>query len=83
MAILVTRGGQNRRVAVFGNRQEMMGMLRCPHRVDRYLQIAIGAILESDWAGKSRSHLAVQLALGGTGANCSPTDQVGKVLGGQ
>ncbi len=58
-------------------------MLRRPNRVDRYLQIAIGAILESDWAGKSRGHLAVQLALCGTSADCSPTDQVGQILGGQ
>ena len=53
---------------------------RCADGIDGGIKVAADRILESDWHGEARSHLAVRLALTGSCSDCRPTDQVGNVL---
>ena len=49
-------------------------------RVDRDLDVAVGAVLEADRHREAGAELAVGLALGGAGADRAPGDGVGDVL---
>ena len=44
--------------------------------VDRDLDVAAGTVLEADGSGDSGGELAVNLALGGAGTDCSPGDEI-------
>ena len=68
-------------MTVLGERQKMMGVLGSPNRIHCNFEIAIGPVLEANGARKSRCHLAMQLAFGGTGSDSAPADQVREVLG--
>src|SRR5262245_2669391 len=48
VAVFVPHGGNDRRVSLFGDRQEMMWMLRGPDSVHRDAQVSVGAVLEPD-----------------------------------
>ena len=58
----------------------MMGMAGSPNRIHCDFEITIGPVLEPDGARKSRCHLAMQLAFGGTGPDSTPADEVCEVL---
>jgi hypothetical protein len=49
--------------------------------VDRNLQTAVGAVLESHRGRQSARHFAMGLRFGGAGADGAPRDQVAEVLG--
>ncbi len=48
------------------------GCERRLHRIGRDLHVAVGAVLEADRAGEARRQLAMDLALGGAGADRAP-----------
>ena len=53
-----------------------------PARVHRHLDVAVGAVLEPDRHRQARGELAVDLALGGPGADRAPGHRVRDVLRG-
>ena len=50
------------------------------HRVDRDLQAAVGAVLQTDGHGQAAGHFAVRLRFRRARANGRPGDEVGDVL---
>ena len=81
VAIGVARGGDDRRLALAIDTQEMVGPCCGFHGIDGCDRTAIGAVLEANRHREARGHLPVGLALGGAGANGGPADQIGDVLG--
>src|SRR5207237_7406368 len=63
VAVLVAGRRRDRRAAALGHRHEMVRMRGRLHGIGRDADIAVGAVLEADWAGKSRRQLAMDLAL--------------------
>ena len=80
VAVLVAGGRDDGGVSRLGDRQEMMRCLRGTDRVHGDAHVAVGAVLEADGAGETRSELAMHLALGGARADGAPRNQVGDVL---
>ncbi len=80
VAILVAGGGDDRRMAALGHREEMMRLRRGLDRIDGDLDVAVGAILEADRARQAGRQFAVHLRFGGAGADRTPAHQVGEVL---
>ena len=80
VAVVVAPGREDRGMAGLGEGHEVVRALCCPDRIDRDLQPAIGAVLETDRAGKARGEFTVPLALGRPGTDRSPADEVGDVL---
>ena len=80
VAIFVARGGKNRRAAALGHRQEMVGARCRTNCVNRDLQAPIGRVLEPHRARQSGSQFAVHLALGCTGTNRPPSDNIRDIL---
>lgn len=72
----------NRIDAGIGDGKEMMWMLDGVHSVNRNVERTICTILESDWEGQTGSEFAVELRLGGSGANGPETEEVRDVLRG-
>ena len=48
--------------------------------INRYLDIAVGAIFDADGHGQAGGQLAMNLALYRSGANSPPADQIGVEL---
>ena len=65
--------------AILGHREVAMGMRGGLHGVQRDLQLAAGAVLEADHRLEAAGQLAVQLGLGGPGADRHPGEQVVQV----
>ena len=80
VAVFVARSADDGRVPGLGHRQEMVRRLGRLDGVDGDAHVAVGAVLEPDRAGETRSELAVHLALGGTRPDRAPGDEVGDVL---
>ncbi len=78
----VTGGAVDGHLAVFVRRIEDVAVTGGAHRIDGDAGIAVGAVLEANRAGESRSHLAVYLGFGGTCADGAPGDEVGNILAG-
>ncbi len=72
----------DRRDAAVVDAGEGMGGGGGADRVDRDLDVAVGAVLEPDRHREAGAELAVDLALGGAGADRAPGDRVGDVLRG-
>ena len=64
MAVFIAGCGDNRRVAGLGDGKKMMWRLRGADGVDGDADIAIGAVLEADRAGKSGGEFSVHLRFG-------------------
>ena len=62
------------------HREELVGVHGGPDRVDRDLDVAVRAVLEPHRHREARGELAVDLALGGAGADGAPRHQVGDEL---
>ena len=67
---------------LLGDAQEAVGMGGGPHRVDRDLHPAVGAILEPHRHRQARRQLTVNLAFRGARADGAPAHEVGDELGG-
>jgi iron complex outermembrane receptor protein len=80
MAVLVAGSGHDRRVAALRHGQEMVRLRRGLDRVGRDLDVAVGAVLETDRARQAGGQFAVHLRLGGARADRAPADQVGNIL---
>ena len=80
MAVRVAGRVQDRRRAAVIDAREGMRHRRGAHRVDRNLDVAVGAVLKADRHREAGAELAVDLALGGAGADRPPGDRVGDVL---
>ena len=80
MAVLIARGLENRRAALLGHRQEIVGLRGGPDRIDSHLDIAIGSVLEPHRAGQPGGQFTVSLALGSTRTDRAPGNQVSVVL---
>uniref|UniRef100_A0A914XQ04 Uncharacterized protein n=1 Tax=Panagrolaimus superbus TaxID=310955 RepID=A0A914XQ04_9BILA len=80
MAIRIAGGRYDGGTTLLGDRQEVVRIGRCTHRVGGDLHIAIGAVLEADRARQTRGQLTMHLAFGGTCADRAPCHQVGDVL---
>jgi hypothetical protein len=74
--------GHHRGRAVVGDAEERVPGRRGPARVDRHLDVAVGAVLEPDRHRQAGGELAVDLALGGPGADRAPGHRVRDVLRG-
>ncbi len=72
--------GHDRGRAVLGHAEERVPGGRSPARVHRHLHVAVGAVLEPDRHGQAGGELAVDLALGGPGADRAPGHGVRDVL---
>jgi hypothetical protein len=82
VGVRVTGRGHHRGRAVVGNAEERVPGGGGPARVDRHLDVAVGAVLEPDRHRQARGELAVDLALGGPGADRTPGHGVRDVLRG-
>lgn len=51
------------------------------HGVNGNTDTSVGTVLETDGEGGTRSKFSVELGLGGTGTDSSPSDTVGNELG--
>ena len=83
VAVGVSLGDKDGGLAVLGVAKEVVGLVGGEDGLDGDLDVAGGAVFEADGAGESGDELAVDLALGGAGADGSPgLTSVGDVLGG-
>ncbi len=82
VAVPVAAGGDDGRHSLLRHREEVMGVSGGADGVDGDLEVAVGAVLEADGHGEARRELAVDLALGGAGADGTPGDEVGDELRG-
>ena len=80
MAVGVAGGVQDRRPAGVVDAGEGVRRRGGADRVDRDLDVAVGAVLEADRHREAGAELAVDLALGRAGADRPPGDRVGDVL---
>jgi len=81
MAVGVAAGPDYSSPSLGVHAQETVGASSGYRSVNGHLYIAICPVLEPHWHTKTAGHLAVSLAFGGAGADGSPTDQVGQILG--
>ena len=82
MAVSITTGLKNRRVALLGNREKVVGSPCRTNSIHSYLDIAVGGVFETHGAGQPRRQFPVGLALGGARPDCPPTHQISEILGG-
>ena len=82
VAVLIAFGDEDGGLAVFGVAEEVVGLAGGEDGFDGDLDVAGGAVFEADGAGDAGDELAVDLAFGGAGADGSPADEGGDVLGG-
>src|SRR5690606_9894395 len=80
VTVFVARGRDDGRMPALGHRQEMVRLRSGLDRVNRDLDVAVGAVLEADRARQTGSQFAVHLRFGGTRADRAPADEVGDVL---
>ena len=80
MAVLIACSLENRRSALLGYRQKVMGLRSGANRIHRHLDIAIGSVFKTHRARQARGQLTVGLTFCGAGTDRSPADQVGDVL---
>jgi len=80
VGVRVPGRGHHRGRAVVGDAEERVPGGRGPAGVDRHLDVAVGAVLESDRHRQARGELTVDLALGGPRADRAPGHRVGDVL---
>lgn len=81
MAQLITPGICDRRQSLLGHAQEVVRLGRGADGVHGDRDVAVGAVLESEWEGNTGGQLAVQLRLGRAGADGAPRDQISQELG--
>ena len=72
VAVAVSGGGGDRGAAGLGHGQEMVRLRGRLYRIDRDLDVAVGAVLEADRAGEAGGQFAVSLALGRARADRAP-----------
>src|SRR5690606_24593045 len=72
VAVLIAGGRGDSGATVLGDGEEMMRLGGREHGVERDLDVAVGAVLEADRAGKAGRRRALDLAFGGAGAHGSP-----------
>ena len=82
VAVGVAGRVQDRRRPTVVDPREGMRDRRGADRVNRNLDVAVGAVLKADRHREARAELAVNLALGRPGADRPPGDRVGDVLRG-
>ncbi len=80
VAVAIAAGMEDRRHAVVVDAGERVAGGSGAHRVDRDLDVAVGAILEPDRHRQARAELAMDLALDRAGADRAPADRVRDVL---
>ncbi|MNO78373.1 hypothetical protein D3C76_695090 [compost metagenome] len=78
----VTRGLDDRGMALAVDTEMAMWMGGRAHGVTGHADTAVGAVLEAYRHAQAAGHLAMNLRLGGTGANGHPAQQVIEVPGG-
>ena len=79
-AMLVTLGARDGREALLRDAHEVVPRRRAADGINGDRQVAVGAVLEADGEGQARGELAVQLGLGGAGADGADGDEVGEEL---
>ncbi|MNH35321.1 hypothetical protein D3C79_959940 [compost metagenome] len=82
MAIAVTAGVNDRRVAPFGHRQETVRRAGRVDGVNRHFDGAVGTVLETNRARQAGRQLAVYLGFRGTCTDRAPAHQIRQVLRG-
>lgn len=82
VAGVVAGGLDDGGIAGLGDGQKMVGLAGGLDGVEGDLDIPPGAVFEPDGHAEAGGELAMDLALGGAGADGSPGDEVGVVLGG-
>ena len=82
VAVAVALGDEDGGLAVLGVAEEVVGLTGGEDGFDGDLHVAGGAVFEADGAGEAGDEFAVDLAFGGAGADGSPADERGDVLGG-
>lgn len=80
VAVFVAGGLKEGRDALLGDGREPVRLLGGDDSVDGALDVAFGRVLEADGHRESAAKFAVDLALGGSGADGDPTCDVGDVL---
>ncbi len=82
MHVAVPGGGDDGVATVIVDTEKVVGMQGGVHGIDGDLQIAVGAVLETDGKGKTAGHFSMDLGFGGASADRPPADGVGQVMGG-
>ena len=80
VGVFVAGGAHDGGGAFAGERGEPVGVAGGADGVDRDLEVAVGAVLETDGHGEAGGEFAVDLALDGARADRAPRDEVGVVL---
>lgn len=80
--VLVTGGLGNRRKTLLGHTEEAVGVGSGTNSVDGHAQVTVRAVLVADREGETGGQLAVELGLGGAGADSAQGDEVGEELWG-
>lgn len=80
MHVMVPAGLYNCSKTLLGNTHECMRSTCSTHGINGNANRAIGAVLEADREGHTRSELTVELRLGSTRADSTPGNEVGNVL---
>src|ERR1039457_623235 len=81
VAVLITGCHKYGRLPMLRVSQKRMRVRRRQDRFDGNLHVSRGSVLKSPREGETRNQLPMDLTLGGTRANCSPTDQACQILG--
>ena len=77
----ISSGDEDGRLAGFGEAEKSVGVSGGEDGVYGDLHVAGGAVFEADGAGDATDQLTMDLALGGSRSDGSPTDEAGDVLG--
>src|SRR5271170_1502873 len=80
MTVAIAFGHEDCGLAVLGVAEKVVRMASGQDCLDGDLYIARGPVFEAHGAGEARDQLAVYLALGGSGANCTPADKARDIL---
>ena len=81
VAVVVAACFKNGGLSHLGHANKGMGRLGGHHGIDRHLDVAVGAVLESHRAAHPAGKLPVRLAFGGARADGAPGNQVADELG--
>ena len=80
MAFRVSGGMHDGPTTVVVHSQEGVRRSGGLHRIERYLEIAISSVLETNRHGETARHFPVSLGLGSAGADGGPRHQIRDVL---
>jgi len=80
MPVRITGCGNNGGPAVLVHAEERVRHAGGLDRINSSVNIPVGCVFEADGHGEAGGHLAVRLGFSSACADCSPSNEIGKVL---